>query len=137
MRYLLDTNVVSQLIKTTPQRGVIPWFEKQKEQSLFLSVATVLEVRTEIDLRPHGQKRIALEHWLKQDIQIRFAGRILAVDEEIAERCGRILARSQSEGWRMEPMDALIAATAMAHAMTLATLNRKHFEMLGVELVEF
>jgi predicted nucleic acid-binding protein len=59
------------------------------------------------------------------------------VERHAADLTGRILARSRKEGWEMESMDALIGATAMVHDMGLATLNRKHFERLGVELVEF
>jgi predicted nucleic acid-binding protein len=78
-----------------------------------------------------------LEHWLIHDLVVRFDDRIVPIERHTADLAGRIIARSRTEGWKMESMDALIGATAMVHDMTLATLNRKHFERLGMELVEF
>jgi len=137
LKYLLDTNLVSQLIKAKAEPGVLEWFDEQDEGGLFLSAVTILELRTGIELMPAGKKRTVLEHWLTRDIRSRFAGRILPIEEKIADACGRLLVRSQRAGWRMEAMDALIGATAMAHDMTLATLNRRHFERLDLEMVEF
>jgi predicted nucleic acid-binding protein len=136
LRYLLDTNVISQLTKEQPNK-VSQWIIEQDENDFFLSVATLLELRTGVELKPPGKKRKELEHWLVHTLPTRFDDRIVPIEKHTADLCGRIIARSQIEGWRMESMDALIGATAMVHDMTLATLNRKHFERLGVELVEF
>ena len=137
MKYLLDTDVTSQLIKLQPAPGVIPWFQSQEEKSLHLSVATLLEIRTGIESLPAGKKRSALDHWLDRELRPRFAERILDVNPEVADLCGRFIARTKREGWNVGPMDALIAATAMVHQMTLATLNVKHFSNLGLKLVRF
>lgn len=137
MRYLLDTNVISQLTKDRPNDKVIRWILEQDEDDLFLSVTTLLEIRTGVELKARGKKRDELEQWLVHCLPARFDDRIVPVETHTADLCGRIIARSQREGWRMESMDALIGATAMVHDMTLATMNRKHFERLGVELVEF
>ncbi len=137
MRYLLDTNVISQITKDRPNEQVIRWMDDREEEDLFLSVATLLEIRVGIELSSVGKKRDELEHWLIHDLVIRFDDRIVPIEQHTADLTGRILARSQTEGWRMESMDALIGATAMVHDMALATLNRKHFVRLGVELVEF
>ena len=136
MRYLLDTNVISQLTKEQPNE-VSQWVIEQDEDDLFLSVATLLELRTGVELKSHGKKRDELEKWLVHTLPERFDNRIIPIERHTADLCGRIIARSRSEGWRMESMDALIGATAMVHDMALATLNRKHFARLGVELVEF
>lgn len=137
MRYLLDTNIVSQLTKDRPHEKVLQWVEEQEEEDLFLSVATLLELRVGVELCDVGKKRDDLENWLVHDLLERFDDRIVPIEKHTADLTGRIMARSRKEGWKMESMDALIGATAMVHDMALATLNRKHFERLGVELVEF
>jgi len=137
LRYLLDTNIVSQLTKDRPHEKVLRWVEQQNEENLFLSVATLLELRVGIELCDPGKKRGELENWLVHDLTKRFDDRIVPIEKYTADLTGRIMARSRKEGWKMESMDALIGATAMVHDMTLATLNRKHFERLGVQLVEF
>ncbi len=137
MRYLLDTNVISQITKDRPNERVLRWLDDQEEEDLFLSVATLLEIRTGIELSSGGKKRDELERWLVHALPERFHDRIVPVERYTADLTGRIIARSRTEGWEMAPMDALIGATAMVHDMGLATLNRKHFERLGVELVEF
>jgi predicted nucleic acid-binding protein len=137
LRYLLDTNVISQLSKDRPHEKVLAWISQQNEDGLFLSVATLLEIRFGIERSSTGKKRERLEHWLVNDLPNRFYDRIVPMERHTADLTGRIMARSQMEGWKMESMDALIGATAMVHDMALATLNRKHFDRLGVKLVEF
>jgi predicted nucleic acid-binding protein len=137
LRYLLDTDVISQLTKDQPYPGVVRWLNEQDEDDLFLSVATLLEIRAGVELTDKGKKRDKLERWLVDVLPARFDDRIIPVERHVADLTGRIMARSQSEGWEMGSMDALIGATAMVNEMGLATLNRSHFEKLGVELVEF
>lgn len=129
--------MISQLTKDQPHAGVIRWINEQEEVDLFLSVATLLEIRVGIELADKGKKRDLLERWLVDALPERFDDRIIPVERHVADLTGRIMARSRSEGWAMGSMDALIGATAMVNEMGLATLNRKHFEKLGVELVEF
>ncbi|NYF78840.1 type II toxin-antitoxin system VapC family toxin [Granulicella arctica] len=137
MRYLLDTDAISQITKSKPHLGVVRWLNEQDEDDLFLSVATLLEIRVGVELADQGKKRDLLERWLVDVLPARFEDRIIPVERHVADLTGRIMARSRSEGWTMGSMDALIGATAMVNEMGLATLNRKHFERLGVELVEF
>jgi predicted nucleic acid-binding protein len=137
LRYLLDTDVVSQATKERPHAGVLRWIDEQEEEDLFLSVATLLEIRTGIELSSEGKKREKLEAWLLYELPERFDGRIIPVERHVADLTGRLIARSGGEGWKMESMDALIAATAMVNDMGLATLNRDHFERLDLELVKF
>jgi hypothetical protein len=134
---LLDTNVISQLAKDRPHEKVRQWMEDQDEEDLFLSVATLLELRTGVELSAVGKKREELEHWLVHVLTSRFNDRLIPIEKHTADLTGRIIARSQKEGWKMESMDALIGATTMVHDMGLATLNRRNFERLGVALVEF
>jgi predicted nucleic acid-binding protein len=137
LRYLIDTDVVSQATKERPHAGVLRWIDEQEEEDLFLSVATLLEIRTGIELTSVGKKREKLEAWLLHELPQRFDDRIIPVERHVADLTGRLIARSGSEGWKMESMDALIAATAMVNDMGLATLNRDHFERLELELAEF
>jgi toxin FitB len=137
LRYLIDTDVVSQATKERPHAGVLRWIDEQEEEDLFLSVATLLEIRTGIELTSVGKKREKLEAWLLHELPERFDDRIIPVERHVADLTGRLIARSGSEGWKMESMDALIAATAMVNDMGLATLNRDHFERLELELAEF
>lgn len=137
MNSLLDTNIVSQRIRPIPNDKVMQWLIQLEEASAFLSVVTLQELRTGIQLLPSGRKRRDLEQWLMVDIRRGYAGRILPITEEIADMCGRVIAKGKLAGSLPEANDALLAATALVHGLKVATLNRKHFEKSGVELVEF
>ena len=137
MGSLLETNVISQRIKLRPHEGVMAWLRQANHEETFLSVVTICEIRTGIELLLDEQKRRDLESWLVKDIQRGYAGRILPVTEEVADLCGRLVARARKAKTSPEINDALIAATAVVHGLTVATLNWKHFVPLGVELVKF
>jgi toxin FitB len=135
--YLLDTNVVSQTSKLQPNVAVMNWWKLQDEFSLMLSAIVFLELRFGVEMLQAGSKRNSLEEWLEIRLRREFDGRILPVTTEIAELSGRLIAERKKEAHILDPADALIAATARVHGLRVATLNRKHFERLGVELVEF
>ena len=137
MNSLLDTNIVSQRIRPIPNDKVMQWLIQLEEASAFLSVVTLQELRTGVQLLPSGRKRRDLEQWLMVDIRRGYAGRILPITEEIADMCGRVIAKGKLAGSLPEANDALLAATALVYGLKVATLNRKHFEKSGVELVEF
>jgi predicted nucleic acid-binding protein len=137
LNYVLDTDVVSQLSKGRQDPGVIRWIDSIDDDNLFLSAATLIEVRYGIELLDLGKKRQLLEEWLVQKLPRQFDGRIIPIERHVADLAGRIMARAKHEGWLLKPMDAVIGATAMVNDMTLATLNRIHFEKLDVKLVEF
>lgn len=86
---------------------------------------------------PAGRKRRDLDRWLVEDIRRGYAGRILPVSEEIPDVGGRLVAQLRRDGTTPDVSDVLIAATAIVHKLKVATLNRRHFEKLGVELVVF
>jgi len=102
-----------------------------------MSVVVISELRFGIELRPPGKRQNELRSWLESRVLALFQGRILPVDERVADQCGRLIATAKKAGHSAEMADALIAATAMVHGLKLATLNRKHFERMGVELVTF
>ncbi len=137
MASLLDTNIVSQRIKQTPEEGVVRWLSHIPQQDTFLSVITIQELRTGIELLPAGRKRRNLESWLNLEVRPHYAGRILPITEDIADIAGKLIAKGKKAGSVPDMADALIAATALVHGMSVATINQKHFERLGVELVRF
>ena len=128
MSFLLDTNVISEPMKARPNAGVLTWLAEVDEDNIFLSVVTITELRYGIERLATGRRRDHLEKWLRKDLGSRFERRILPVDIEIADACGRLVARSESMGRPIEPRDAFIAATAEVHALTLVTRNASDFE---------
>lgn len=130
MNFLLDTNVVSEWMKPRPNPGVVTWMAEVDEDRVFLSVVTIAELRYGFDRMAAGYKRNRLDEWLKDELPLRFEGRILAVDNVVAEACGKLIARSEAIGYRMEVMDAFIAATAENYSLSVVTRNTSHFEPL-------
>jgi len=128
MKFLLDTNVISEPMRARPNAGVLAWLAEVDEDSVFLSVVTITELRYGIERLAAGRRRDHLDAWLRKDLGSRFEGRILPVDLEIADACGRLVARSESMGRPIEPRDAFIAATAEVHSLTLVTRNASDFE---------
>ena len=113
------------------------WWQQRTASDLNISSVVILELRYGFELLPAGRRKRDLEAWLDTTIMAKFAGRIVPVDADIANLGGKLLAAAKVSGHTAETADALIAATAIVHGWKLATLNRKHFERLGVELVTF
>ena len=128
MKFLLDTNVISEPMRARPNAGVLAWLAEVDEDSVFLSVVTITELRYGIERLANGKRRDRLDAWLRKDLQSRFERRILPVDLGIADACGRLVARSESMGRPIEPRDAFIAATAEVHDLSLVTRNASDFE---------
>jgi toxin FitB len=137
LTYLLDTSVVSQTSKLQPDEKVMAWWFRQQAPTMMVSAIVFQELRYGIELLDTGSKRDRLDQWLEVQMRQEFAGRILPVTAEIADQAGRLIGVEKRAGHMADIGDALIAATAIVHGMTVATLNRTHFENLGVELVEF
>ena len=136
MSFLLDTNVISEWIKPQPDRNVVSWLAQVDEDRVFISVISFAEVRHGVELLPVGRRRERLTHWLAEELPERFEGRVLAIDQHIAETWGVIMARGQKAGLTPGTMDAFVAATAAAHNLTLATRNVKDFQRLGIPLFD-
>jgi len=135
VNFLLDTNVVSEWAKPSPDAGVIRWLVEQDEDRLFLSVITLAELRRGVERMGLEARRSRLEQWLEDEMTERFAGRILGIDERIANQWGRFLALSEGRGKRMNLMDGFLAATAGVMGLTLVTRNTKDFEVSGCSLL--
>lgn len=131
MSFLLDTNIVSALRRPTAHVGLIEWFDAQPANALFLSVVTTGEIRQGIERLRSKDARQAnlLDRWLNGLTQF-YEDRLLYVDGSVADEWGRLCARRS-----VPVMDALIAATARIHGLTLVTRNVRDFANLGVALL--
>lgn len=134
MRLLLDTNVLSEVTKPTPDPNVLEWLDQLDEDRSFISVVSIAEIRRGVALMDEGRKRETLTKWLAQDLPQRFQQRVLHVDEPIALAWGDLMALAKRRGRGLSSMDGLIAATAIAKQLTLATRNTKDFEGFGIDL---
>jgi hypothetical protein len=131
--FLLDTNVVSELMKPRPDARVLAWASAMPESLLHLSAITIGEIRRGIDLLPDdAPKRAALQSWLDSNVRVRFAGRILVFDDAVAERWGQIEAAAKKRRVTLPTIDVQLAATAMHHNLTFATRNTDHVKATGV-----
>ena len=123
--FLLDTNVISELVKSKPEPNVIRWIDGTDESLLCLSVLSLGEIRKGIASLPNASRRVSLEAWLDHDLVLRFAGRILDIDQPVANRWGRMAAKALAAKSPLPVIDGLLAATAMEHNLTLVTRNTK------------
>jgi hypothetical protein len=133
--FLLDTNVVSEWVKPQPNAGVIAWLAEVDEDRVFLSVVTLAEIRHGIERLPASARRKRLDTWLRDELPLRFEGRVLSVDEAVADGWGKVVASREATGRPIGVMDAFIAATANVHALKLVTRNEADFKSAVKEIV--
>lgn len=136
MRLLLDTNVLSEVTKPAPDARVLEWLDQLDEDRSFISVVSIAEIRRGVALMDEGRKRGALADWLAQDLPQRFEQRVLHVDEPIALAWGDLMALAKRRGLGLSSMDGLIAATAVAKQLILATRNTRDFDGFGIDLFD-
>ena len=129
--WLVDTNVISELVRPRPAAKVVAFLERTS--GLHLSVVTLHEIAYGADRAPDPVRRAKLTAWLGTLVQ-GYADRIISVDVGIAERAGRLRAAADALGWPADPMDALIAATALERNLRLATHDIGDFRNFGLEL---
>ena len=133
MSYLLDTNVISEVVKRKPDKRVIAWLNELPVDALFVSVLTLGEIRKGVERLGDGKRREKLRLWLEHDLPEWFNGRILAVDTPVADRWGRLLAEA---GRPLPTIDSLLAATALHHELRLVTRNAGDFDFSGLLVVD-
>lgn len=134
MKYLLDTCLISELVKKEPNPAVVSWLDEQDEQTLFLSVLNLGELQKGISKLPEGAKRNELQAWVALDLVERFAGRILDIDLETSLCWGKLQGEAEQAGEKLPVMDSLIAATAAAHGLIVVTRNVKDIERCRVRV---
>ncbi len=123
--FLLDTNVISELVRPKAEPKIRAWVAATDENLLYLSVLTFGEIRKGITALQDASRRVALEAWLDSDLSLRFANRILPIDQPVADRWGRLAAQAGH---------GLLAATALHYNLTLVTRNTKDVAATGVPL---
>lgn len=123
MKYLLDTCVVSELVRRVPDDHVCAWVDARDEDALYLSVLTLGEVRKGIVKLADRTRRAALQAWLDRDLRDRFSGRILPVSVDVALVWGGLCGEAEGRGQPVPSIDGLIGATAIAHGLIVATRN--------------
>jgi toxin FitB len=124
--YLLDTQVISELVRPQPSAKVIAWLEAQETETLFFSVLSVGEIEKGIAQVADARRRAKLRVWLDKEVKTTFAGQFLAIDEEVAMTWGKALAEV---GRPLPAVDSLIAATALHHGLTMVTRNGRDMEL--------
>lgn len=135
MSYLIDTCCVSELVKQKPEPNVITWFGQQDERSLYLSVITFGELKKGVLKLPDSKKKNELNHWIKEDLNERFKGRILDITLEVSDKWGEMLAAAEKRGKALPAVDSLIAATALVHGLSVVTRNTRDMKNSGAELI--
>ena len=128
-RYLLDTNIISDVTKPAPSEQLLLWMERQADEDLFISSLTVAEIYRGVLEKPAGKKRRELERWFAgpDGPQALFAGRVLPFDESAGLVWARLMAEGTPHGRPRSALDMVIAATAEANDCTVATDNEQHF----------
>lgn len=134
MKYLLDTCLLSELVKKEPSPVVLSWLGEQEEQGLYLSVLTLGELQKGISRLADSVRKDELQAWVEHDLVERFSGRIIAIDLETALIWGKLQGESEQQGEKLPVMDALIAATAAAHGLTVVTRNVRDMERCRVRV---
>lgn len=135
MKYLLDTCVISELVAKQPNPNVVEYVDALDTDNVFLSAITVGEIARGIEKLPKSKRKQELQNWLREDLLIRFDGRVVPLDTSVLLEWGTLSARLEGIGITLPVMDSLIAATAVTHNLTLITRNEKDFENTGIEIV--
>ena len=132
---LLDTNVISELMRAEPAQAVLDWFAQHDASDLFISAITEAELRTGVAILPEGQRRNRLQHAIDAMIDQDFQSRILPFDSLAAKAYAEIAAQRRAAGRPIAEADCQIAAIARAIDALIATRNVKDFDGCGVRVI--
>ncbi|WP_186374236.1 PIN domain-containing protein [Roseomonas gilardii] len=135
MRFLLDTNIISNVIKPAPSEALLAWMADQSDQDLYISSLTVAEIRRGILEKPTGKRRQQLETWFSgpEGPQALFAGRVLPFDEKAGLMWAKLMADGKARGRPRSALDTIIAAVGSANECVVVTDNEKDFQ--GIEII--
>ena len=134
--FLLDTNVISELVRARPEPKVVAWVTAQAAADLYLSAVTVGELTRGVVRLADGRKRDTLGRWVSTELPRQFEGRTLPFDREAAVIWGTIMGEGDRLGRTYAAADAQIAATALRHGLVVVTRNRRDFEGMDVGLFD-
>lgn len=132
---LLDTNVVSELMRPAPEAAVLSWLNRQAADTLWLNSVVVSELLYGIARLPDGKRRAQMAQTVQAMLDVDFSGRVLPFDLDAAVVYADLVAIRERQGLAIDIADAQIAAICLAHGATLATRNTKHFDGLGLTLI--
>ena len=134
IRYLLDTNILSNITKPVPSESLVAWMSQQDDDNLFISTLTVAEIWRGVLDKSAGKKRQQLERWFagQEGPQALFAGRILPFDDKAALIWGKLMANGTKSGRPRSAIDMIVAAIAEANDCMVVTDNDKHFAGLKI-----
>ena len=135
MNYLLDTNVISELISKKPDTKVLDWLDRLAPNTVYLSVITIGEIQKGVQKLPPSKRKDAVTQWLERDLLLRFQQRILEITIDVILIWGGLTGRLESEGRSISAMDSLIAATALQGDYCLVTRNEQDLEHTGVRII--
>jgi predicted nucleic acid-binding protein len=133
---ILDTNVVSAVMRQDADAVVVGWLDRQPVESIWITAVTVFEVHFGLELLARGRRRRHLEDEFARALNEDFEGRILPFERNAARAAALIAARRRQEGRPIEIRDAQIAGITAARRATLATRNARHFVDLGIALID-
>ena len=136
MKYLLDTNVLSELVKQRPDPRVTQWIDARSPLDLAISVLSLGEVEKGIARLPHGPRRAALTRWTRLDLPSQFLGRVLYIDAAVAVAWGELSGHAMVDARPLPVIDGLLLATAQVHALTLVTRNVRDCAARGVPVLD-
>jgi tRNA(fMet)-specific endonuclease VapC len=135
VKYLLDTNVILELIARRPNRQVVQWIDALDANSVYLSVITIGELRKGIEKLADSRRKDNLSSWLNDDLLVRFEGRVLAIDIDAMLIWGELTGRLERTGRPLPAIDSLIAALAIRHGCSLVTRNEDDFKDAGITVL--
>lgn len=135
MNYLLDTNIISEFASSAPNSDMMTWLQEHQQDNLFLSVITIGEIQQGIERLPISKKRTRLTNWLHNTLLVIYADFILPLDTPTMLQWGAMTAQLIKKGRKMPVMDALIAATAVTHDLTLVTRNISDYQYTNIPLI--
>jgi predicted nucleic acid-binding protein len=135
MNYILDTNIISELVAKQPNQRVVEWIDSLDPNHVFLSVITIGELRKGVEKLAESPRKEVLRDWLITDLLNRFSGRILSLDIDVMLTWGALTGQLERIGRPLPAIDSLIAAQALQHASILATRNEQDFKDTGIALL--
>jgi toxin FitB len=135
MKYLLDTNVLSELVKPQPNRQVVDWVDSLDPATIFISVITLGEIRKGVEKTSSPERKELLVAWLHSDLLPRFDGKIAPITPSVALLWGELVGRLEQAGRPLAALDSLIAAIALDGGYTIATRNEDDFAGTGAAVI--
>ncbi|MCG8341496.1 MAG: type II toxin-antitoxin system VapC family toxin [Chlorobiales bacterium] len=135
MSYLLDTCVISELVRKSPDKSLVQWVDNQNEFDLYLSVITLGEIQKGITKLSSSKKKELLTSWLKDELEVRFAERIVPITDEVALMWGNMLGEAEKNGRPLSVVDMLIAATAKVYDLVVVTRNVRDMKAGDVDIL--